>query len=337
MRGSASACGSEWTAAERERTSVVLVALLLLVPGMTTAQVAVDDEAVPRTPWGAPDLQGIWNNQTPVPLERPDALADQEFFTEEEAAALEKNSLEQLLDAFRANAPVEIELGGDLSEIWLETLDGKVSADRRTSLIVDPPDGKIPYTAEGQKRWDPISPFALFSFDGPEDRHQGERCLATDGLLVPNPFGGNYHHILQTPDYVVILSEVLHEVRIIPLDGRSHVRPPTQLWLGDSRGWWDGQTLVVETTNFNSRRLFLGTTEELRLVERFTRNDADTISYQLTVTDPATFARPWTLEHVLRKTDSRLFEDACHEGNYSLTNILRGARVTEAAAETQGR
>ena len=182
-----------------------------------------------------------------------------------------------------------------------------------------------------------MAPFAPRPFDGPENIGPGERCLATDGLLVPNPFGGNYDHILQTPDHVVIVSEVLHEVRLIPLNGRPQVAQGVQQWLGDSRGRWDGETLIVETTRFNDKRLFLGSTSELSLVERFTRSDASAITYELAVTDPLTFSRPWTLQQTLRRSEARMFEDGCHEGNYALTNILRGARVEEAAAEANAR
>ena len=249
------------------------------------------------------------------------------------AAAFEETALERLFSSFSLN---EFEVSGDLSEIWLETQNGKVSGKRPTSLVVDPPDGRVPYTPEGRRRWDTMSRYLRpqpLTADGPEERPQLDRCVSTNGLFIPNPFGGNYHQLLQTPDHVVILTELLHEVRIIPIDGRPHPGPSIQHWTGDSRGWWDGETLVVETTNFNNKRLFLGATERLRLLERFTRTDANTITYQLTATDPMTFARPWTLEQSLRKTDDLLFEDACHEGNYSMVGILSGARAEEAAAE----
>ena len=163
----------------------------------------------------------------------------------------------------------------------------------------------------------------------PEDRAQSERCLTTDGLLVPNPFYNNYHQIVQAPGYVVILTEMMHEARIIPIGPRPHVGAGVRTWLGDSRGRWEGSTLVVETTNFNDRRLFMGATEQMQLVERFTRLDADTIDYKLTVTDPATFSRPWTLENALRKGQGEMYEVGCHEGNIGLRAILAGARAEE--------
>jgi hypothetical protein len=292
---------------------------------------AIPARAQTLTPWGDPDLQGVWTTQTPVPLERPQALAGKAFFTNEEAAAFEKTALERLLGL----AAAEVPLSGELNAVWLETSQGKVLPSRRTSLVVDPPDGKIPYTTGGRQRWDAVpsteriiagKPLAA---NGPEDRTEAERCLTTGGLFVPNPFYNNYHQIVQTEGYVAILTEMMHEVRIIPLDGRPHVGAGIRQWLGDSRGRWEGGTLVVETTNFNDKKLFRGATTHLRLVERFTRRDADTIEYRLTVSDPATFETPWTLENALRKADGVLYEVACHEGNYGLAGILSGARAEE--------
>ncbi len=298
---------------------LVITAFVLVAPSPVGAQ---------TTPWGDPDLRGVWTNQTPVPLERPDALAGKAFFTEEEAAEFEKTALERLLNAL---GPTVSTTCGECNDIWLETADGKVAPSRSTSLVTDPPDGKIPYTLEGKKRWEvsPTNDDRQLAANGPEDRSYWDRCLTTNALLMPNPFYSNYHHIFQTREYVAIVSEVMHEVRVIPLDERPHLDPRIGQWLGDSRGWWEDQTLVVETTNFNDKRLFRGATEHLRLVERFTRLDANTVNYRLTVTDPATFARPWTLENALRKADGPLYEFACHEGNYSMTGILAGARAEE--------
>jgi hypothetical protein len=165
--------------------------------------------------------------------------------------------------------------------------------------------------------------------DKPEDRALQERCITSDNMFVPSVFYNNYHQIVQAPGYVVILSESMHDARIIPLDRRPRLGVNIQQWLGDSRGWWEGRTLVVETTNFNDERRFQGSTKDLRLVERFTRTDADTISYRLTVTDPKTYSQPWTLENTLWKSDEPMFEAACHEGNYGLASILAGGRATE--------
>jgi hypothetical protein len=297
----------------------LLVALILVNVPLTAG-------AQTLTPWGDPDLQGVWTNQTPIPLERPDAMAGKRFYTAEEAAKVEANALTGLLQQLATDVPVS----GELNEIWLEAQHGKVPPGRSTSLVVDPPDGKVPYTPEGKKRWDSTPKLGPpLPANRPEDRAQSERCLTTDGLLVPNPFYNNYHQIIQAPGYVVILTEMMHEARIIPIGPRPHVGAGVRTWLGDSRGRWDGSTLVVDTTNFNDRRLFRGATEQMQLVERFTRLDADTIDYRLTVTDPATFSRPWTLENALRKGQGEMYEVGCHEGNIGLRAILAGARAEE--------
>jgi hypothetical protein len=301
------------------RITPLVVLVLLLVPSAADAQRV--------TPWGDPDLQGIWSNQTPIPLERPDELAGKRFFTAAEAAAIEKTALDRVLKTFAHNVAVS----GELNEVWLESQNGRVPTNRSTSLVVDPIDGKVPYTPEGRKRWDAVpklGPTPLGT-DRPEDRNLTERCITTDGLFVPNPFYNNYHQILQAPGYVVIVTEMMHETRIVPLDRRPRLGSAVRTWQGDSRGRWEAQTLVVETTNFNDRRLFQGATEQLRLEERFTRRDDETIEYRLTVIDPATFARQWTLENSLRKATGGLYEIGCHEGNSGLRNILAGARAQE--------
>jgi hypothetical protein len=272
-----------------------------------------------------------------VPLERPKELGNKAVFTREEAAEFQRTALPRLLKFVAGGIPTS----GELSEIWLETQNGKVGPGLRTSMVIDPPDGQIPYTPEGLKRWQALPTVEneiAGRFAGasrPEDRALEERCITTGGVFIPNPFYNNYHQIVQAPGYVAIVTEMMHEVRLIPLDRRPPLGDGIRQWLGDSRGWWEGQTLVVETRNFNDKRLFRGATKELRLLERFTRVDADTVRYQLTVTDPATFTRPWTIENGLWRTDDRLFEAACHEGNYGLANILSGARAQEAAAATR--
>jgi hypothetical protein len=300
--------------------SVVVVALT--APSVAAAQ---------TTPWGDPDLQGIWSNQTPVPLERPAALAQKPYFTEAEAAEAEKNALASALK----NVAAEIATSGEFNEIWMESGKGKVNRSRRTSLVSDPADGKIPFTPEGRARWAATPHLTTeritgkpLGADKPEDRALQERCITSDNLYTP-AFYNNYHRIVQAPGYVVLLSEAMHDARVIPLDGRPHPGAGIQQWLGDARGRWDGRTLVVETTNFNDKRRFQGSTKDVRLVERFTRIDADAISYQLTVTDPNTYSRPWTLENTLWRSDEAIFEMACHEGNYGLASILAGARKAD--------
>ena len=305
------------------RISVAIVATILTLPAVVRAQ---------TTPWGDPDLQGVWSNQTPIPLERPAALANKPFFTKEEAADVEKNALASTLK----NVAAEIGTSGEFNEIWLESEKGKVNRNRRTSLVVDPPDGKIPFTTEGRARWE-ATPHLLtaralgkpLAADRPEDRALQERCIAGDNIFTPSAFYNNYHQIVQAPGYVVIVSEAMHDARIVPLDRRPHLGANIRQWLGDARGWWEGKTLVVETTNFNDKRRFQGSTRNVTLVERFTRIDNDTISYSLTVTDPHTFSKPWTLENSMWRTDEPIFEAGCHEGNYGLASILAGARAAE--------
>ena len=289
------------------------------------------------TPWGDPDLQGVWTNQTPVPLERPKALGNKAVFTQDEAAEFQKTALPRLLELVAGGIPTS----GELNEIWLETQKGRIGPTLRTSLVVDPPNGTIPYTPEGRKRWEAVPSLENeligrpAAANRPEDRTLDERCITTGGLFVPNPFYNNYHQIVQAPGYVAIITEMMHEVRVIPIDRRPPLAEGIRLWNGDSRGRWEGQTLVVETRNFNDRRLFRGATKDLRLVERFTRHDGDTIRYQLTVTDPNTFSQPWTIENGLWRTNERLYEVACHEGNYGLANILSGARAQEQAGTSR--
>ncbi len=298
---------------------------LMVVTFATTGQAQSEF----RTEWGDPDLQGLWSNATLTPLERPDEMAQQAFLTEAEADEIDKASVELTLSLSPfAN---EVPLSGELNEIWLEL--GQVLPSRRTSLVVDPPGGKVPFTPEGRKRRD-LAFARLFSLvaDSWEDRHRSERCLATGGVFVPNPFYLNNHHILQSRNHVAILTEMMNEVRIIPLDGRPPLGPSITQWAGDSRGRWEGESLVVETTNFNNMVDFQGATDGLRIVERFTRVDADTIDYELTATDPASFTQEWTLANTLRKVVGPIYEFACHEGNYGLPNILAGARAQEQAA-----
>jgi hypothetical protein len=297
-------------------------AFLVMLLGVTTVLGSAH-----KTPWGDPDLQGIWSNQTPTPLERPDGLANKHTFTEEEAAEFERTSLDRLLTTFAREVPIS----GELNGIWLETAKGRVPPGRSTSLVVDPPDGKVPYTPEGQKRWDAVPKIGKpILANVPEDRTEAERCITTDGLLVPNFFYNNYFEIVQAPGYVAIVTEMMHETRVIPLDRSPHVGEGVRMWSGDSRGWWDGETLIVETRNFNDKKRFRGASDQLQTVERFTKLDADTIEYRLTVTDPVTFSKPWTLVNGLRRADGGIYEVACHEGNIGLRGILAGARAQEA-------
>ena len=288
--------------------------------------------AAQTTPWGDPDLQGVWSNQTPVPLERPAALANKPFFTAAEAAELEKNALQSTLK----NVAATIATSGEFNEVWLESGKGRVNRRLRTSLVAEPEDGRIPFTPEGRARWAATPDLQTeritgktLAADRPEDRALQERCITSDTMFVPNAFYNNYHQIMQAPGYVVIISESVHDTRVIPLDRRPRLGENIRQWVGDARGRWDGKTLVVETTNFNDKRLFQGATRNLSLVERFTRIDKDTIDYQLTVVDPGTFTRPWRVENIWWRSDEAIYETACHEGNTGLANILSGARSLE--------
>ena len=304
-----------------------VIAVVALIPVAASGQ---GTSTPPHTPWGDPDLQGTWTNATTTPLERPDDLAGQERLTDEERIAGDEERVRN------SDQPPPPGRTGAYNSFWLER--GTLST--RTSLIVDPADGKLPrlmpkeatrraeYT--GARDRDP---------DGPEDRSLYERCISRGlpGAMMPGFYNHNYQ-ILQTPGYVVILVEMIHDARIIPLDGRSHAGRQLHQWLGDSRGQWEGETLVVETTNFTSvdgrSRTVFGASETTHLVERFTRVDEHTIDYEFTVTDPTEYARPWTAAIPMTNLGGELFEYACHEGNYGLENILAGARATEKTEKT---
>jgi hypothetical protein len=302
-------------------TAVSMIVLVLPVAGQSPR----------RTPWGDPDLQGLWTNATITPFERPADLSGKEVLTEQEAAEYESRT-NQARDADNRAGGVEADLGRAYNQFWYDR-GTKVVANRRTSLVVDPPDGRVPaLTPEAQQRAEARAAARKRApADGPEDRALAERCILwpTAGPpMIPSGYNNNYQ-ILQTPGYVVILIEMIHDVRIIPLDGRSHAPQEIKQWMGDSRGRWDGNTLVVTTTNFTGKTNFRGSGEKLRLVERFTRADADTINYEFTVEDPSSFTRPWTASIPMTKTEGPIFEYACHEGNYGMTNLLSGARAEE--------
>jgi hypothetical protein len=295
-----------------------------------SAAIAQQPAGAFRTPWGHPDLQGIWTNSTITPLERPAALAGREFLTQDEARALDRAAAD-LYDRRPANKAADVDAA--YNQFWWER--GKTVSTRRTSLIVDPPDGRLPpLTADGQKRAGDVTATLRGVSRGPEDRNLAERCITRGAPKLPGGYNNNFQ-IVQTPTYVAIMQEMIHEVRIIPLDGRSHLPAGMGFWLGDSRGRWDGDTLVVETTNyhelspFNSYNCCRGSGKNLRIVERFRRIDANTIDHQFTVEDPTTFARPYTVAVPMTKTEGPIFEYACHEANYGMAGILRGARAQE--------
>lgn len=280
---------------------------------------------------GHPDLQGVWSNATLTPLERPPEFAGKPFLTEQEVSLYEKQMME------RNNADGSDKAGTFIAynDAWYER-GSKVVKTRRTSLIVDPPDGRIPpLTPEAQKRAaDRAEARRLHPADGPEDRSLTERCIltvTTGPPMLPGPYNNNYQ-IVQTPEAVLILTEMIHDPRIIYLDGRPHLPPTIQQWKGDSIGHWEGDTLVVDTTNFTDQTNFRGSRETLHLVERFTRTDADTLLYEFTVDDPASFTRPWRAAITSTKIQGPILEYACNEGNYGMRGLLSAARAEEKKA-----
>lgn len=318
--------------------SLMLVRLLLgvlgvalLVPSATGAQTSA---SVPRTPDGRPDLHGVWNFSSATPMERPEALAGKDVLTAEEAAQFEQEIAADRVarDSTSESAPLEARVAYEQA-IWFERKD--TLDDRRTSLIVDPPDGRIPTVSpDGQRRLDAIQDARDRAPRGPEDRNNAERCLMgfnSGPPMEPSVYNNNVQ-IFQTSDSVVMLNEMVHNARFVPLDGRPHLSPKLRQWAGDSRAHWDGDTLVVETTNFLRETALDGSSANMQLVERFTRVDVDRLLYEFTVTDSMTWARPWTVQVQMTRTDQPLYEYACHEGNYSMTTALNGARALDAAA-----
>ena len=307
----------------------VLVVGALQLPGQTKKWTA------PRTADGHPDLQGIWTNSTLTPLERSREFAAKPVLSEAEATQYETRTLQQG-NRDRRDGGAEVDVGRAYNELFFERGDklARLGGTIRTSMIVDPPDGRIPpMTPEGQRRMEQARMDAnQHPADRAQDRSLAERCVfwGTAGPpLLPGPYNNTYQ-IFQTPGYAVIMAEMIHDARIIPLDGRPHVPQNIRHWLGDSRGHWEGDTLVVDTTNFTGKTRFRGSSENLHLVERFTRVDPDTILYRFTVDDPSAFTRSWTAELPLTKTQGPIYEYACHEGNYALVDILAGARAEEA-------
>jgi hypothetical protein len=293
----------------------------------------------PRTADGHPDLQGTYDFATATPLERPASLAGKAVLTDAEAAAYEKQQREnrKRID----DAPLPPGQVGGYNEFWYE-FGTKVVGDRRTSLITDPPDGRLPPLLPGaQQRADERRARLRRLADGPEDRDASERCLLGYNSGPPMiPVGYNQNvQIVQTHDYVMVHNEMVHTARVIPVDGRPHHPPQFLSWSGDSRGHWERDTLVVETTNFNDQtwNQFSGWSwavdENLQLVERFSLIDAETVLYEFTVTDPTTWTKPWTAAVPLRRTTNLMYEYACHEGNEGMEGILRGARALERDAQ----
>ncbi len=334
-----------------------MVALFAALSVSAQAQTPGGFEA-PRTGWGDPDLGGLWSSATVTPVERPEGQAD-EFLSAEEVAAAEL----AVADATaRANAPSEVRtealpVGGNVgayNSFWLDR-GTRVVPTRRTSIVIDPPDGRLPpLTPDTARRLASPEAQRLLEIQmgraDPESYEQldlNDRCVWYRGIPTFSTAYNNNYHLFQTPDYVVILQEHIHDTRMIPLDGRPHASERIQQLRGDSRGHWEGDTLVIETTNFREKGfLFIpgptpqgGTnwepTNALRVVERFTRVGSDTLDYEFTVDAPNTWSRPWTGSSPWTLAEGPMFEYACHEGNYGLLNILTGARVQEATQAPQ--
>ena len=318
----------------RLTTRLALIALvgLLVLPALAVAQ-----DGGPRTDWGAPDLQGVWDFRTITPMERPEDLGDKAFLTEEEAAERERNAVERDIELWEAEAR-RTEPGGNVggyNNFWMDR-GTRVIGTRRTSLIVDPPNGRLPEMTEaGQaRRAAGRGSFSDQIQASYTDFSNADRCLMGFNAGPPiTPGGYNQNvQIFQTPDHVVLMTEMVHTVRAVPLDGRPALDESLAQWSGDSRGHWDGDTLVVETANFDVDRNWRGASAGMRLQERFTRVDADTLEYEYTVTDPETWVTPWTVNLPMVRSDLPLFEYACHEGNYAMETMLTGARTEAAAA-----
>ena len=303
--------------------------------GIWTAPLAAD---------GHPDLQGVWLNNSATPLERPQALEGRPSLTDEEVAELRRRA-DRLFTNTNADFPagdaVFLAALGDVARFTSATATGTTSEmierefDNRTSLIIDPPDGRIPpLTPDGQQKRAAAAARRRRPPEGPEDFSHIERCL-TYG--VPRLSGTNtgagplgYYEIVQTASHVVLFLEAVHEARIIPLSGRAHLPASVRLWQGDSRGRWDKQSLVVDTTNFSSSSDFMGSSDHLHLVERLTRVAADRLEYQITIDDPTMWTRPWTAVIRLKRSDAHLYEYACHEGNFDIVyDMLSAARAAE--------
>ena len=296
---------------------------------------------VPRTPDGRPDLQGVWTNATLTPLERPRAMADRATLTEQEAAALEAQAAGRQATADEAGARQQALARGDIgsyNQFWFDS-GSTILPTRQTSLVVDPPDGRVPVRPEAEARRDEA---LRRSADQPEFMSMWDRCISrgVPGWIIPAGYN-NAYQIVQTPGYVVIHAEMIHDARIIPLDGRAPLPSTVRLLEGDSVGRWDGDTLVVQTTNFSDRNWIatsaasgrikgIPQSTALRIVERFTRTAPDRIDYEARIEDPEIFTRPWTLAFPLTRDDEyRIYEYACHEGNRAIEGVLSGARYQE--------
>jgi hypothetical protein len=285
--------------------------------------------AIPRDEHGRPDLQGIWSYATVTPLERPDALAGKSTFnSEEEIAEFERNTVQARNQDRRDGAGTNADVSRAYNDFWWDR--GTRVLGRQTSLVVDPADGRIPaLTPEAERRQAERAEARrriTTDADNPEDRSLWERCVTRALPMLPGAYNNNIK-IVQTRDHVMVMQEMIHEARIIPTDGRPHSK--IRQWHGSSRGRWEGDTLVVETINFTNKTNFRGAGENLKLTERFSRADANTLLYRVTIEDPSTFTRPWTVQMPMQRSPEDVYEYACHEGNRGLEGILTGSRLQD--------
>jgi hypothetical protein len=319
----------------KQRHIVTLGVLAAIVAVAALAPPATAQDG-PRTAWGAPDLQGVWDFRTITPLQRPERYGDREFLTQEEAATLEQGAVDRDEELLLAAAR-RTEAGGNVgayNNFWMDRGTRTIET-RRTSLIVDPPNGRMPEMSEaGQARAEARREYrAEHPADSWLDRSTFDRCILgfnTGPPMTPGGYNQNMQ-VFQAEDAVVILNEMVHDSRIIHIDGAP--RTGIESWTGESRGHWEGDTLVIETDNFTDKTRWRGSSENMTLVERLTRQGNDTLVYTFTVTDPDTWTQPWTAEIPMRLGDQPLFEYACHEGNYSMEGILSGARADERAEQ----
>jgi len=323
---------------------LLILAALVVSAGAGLAAQKSSKWVTPRTADGQPDLQGTWANDNATPLERPLEFKGRALLTDEELATLKVRASrlfngegdaafgDQLYQTLLTNPEKFTSTDGrtgDYNQFWLP----ERVFDHRTSLVTDPPDGRIPaLTPAAQKALADQAASRRELAEGPEDRSLSERCI-TFGVPRVTAAYMSYYQIVQSKDSVALVMETIHDTRIIPLDGRPHAGAPIRNWLGDSRGHWEGDTLVVDTTNFSSKANFRGARQNLHLVERFTRTSADVLEYQFTVEDPTVWVKPWAAMIPLQRSKAKLFEYACHEGNLGLAGILSGARMDEKASE----
>ena len=323
--------------------TMVAVSVVVLSAGPVAAQASAPGEwTAPRTSFGQPDLQGVWANNNATPLQRPEILGEREHLTDEELSAIQSRAAELFAldggdaafgDSVFTAALEEIEefssrdrATGNYNQFWMVERDW----DNRTSLINDPPNGRLPArTQAAQMQASAYSMKRQRHAVWTDDRSLGERCLSFGAPRLGAGYN-SYYQLLQTPDHVVIQMEMAHDARIIPIDGRPHVDDSIRLWLGDSRGYWDGDTLVVETKNYSPYANFMGAAEHLEVTERFTRVSESVLQYEVTVNDPTTWAEPWSAMIPLRRSEDAIYEYACHEGNIGMEGILAGARHKEA-------